>query len=59
MNIVAGKDGVSMSFLLCTTPNAGAPTDSLHGLVIYTPLKPLTIKSILKSIQSPETVTFE
>lgn len=39
MNIIAGKDGVNVSFLLCTTANAGALTENVHGLVIYTPLK--------------------
>lgn len=47
MNIIAGKDGVNVSFLLYTTPNASAPTESVHGLVIYTPLKTPPIKSIL------------
>lgn len=45
MSIIAGKDGMDVPFLLCTTPNAVwssavSPTDSLGGLVTSTSKNP-------------------
>lgn len=43
MSITAAKDGMDVSFLLCTTLNESAPAESLAGLVIDTSLKTLPI----------------
>lgn len=43
MSIIAAKDGMDVSFLLCTSLHESAPTESLAGLVIDTSLKTLPI----------------